>query len=221
MRTEPVSKSAMVADATPADFARRQARTAQPPLPAASSLSLELAAATTGAALTMGTVSHLPAFAVPVAALLVLLAGLSLVTARRGWSGTLARTGRLGLHSAAASESDEAFRMANRVAAPVVGGAGVVGIVLAVLVVILPVPTVATIVLGVLAIAAVLVLLVVGGALGEQAARTVPVPARRPQPTAACSGCVCGGGGCAGLTRSAAVGSAEQPAVPAQGTPTA
>lgn len=177
----------------------------------------------------MGTVSHLPAFALPVAALLLLLSGLSLVTARRGWAGTLSRSGRLGVHSAAASGSDDAFRMANRVAAPVVGGAAAIALLLAVLVVVLPVPTVATIALGVLGIAAVLVLLVAGGVVGEQAARTVPVPARRPQPNAACSGCACGGGGCAGLTRSAPDGAvptrsvpddAGRPAVPAQGTAT-
>lgn len=175
----------------------------------------------------MGAVSHLPAFALPVAALLLLLSGLSLVTARRGWAGTLSRSGRLGVHSAAASESDEAFGVANRVAAPVVGGAAAIGLLLAVLVVVLPFPTVATVVLGVLGIAAVLILLVAGGVLGEQAARTVPVPARRPRPNAACSGCACGGGGCAGLTRSTPDGAAPsrstddagQPAVPAQGTP--
>jgi hypothetical protein len=166
-------------------------------------------------------VSSVPAFAIPVAALLLLLAGLSAVTARRGWSGTLARSGRLGVHSAAASESDEAFRAANRVAAPVVGGAAVVGLVLAVLVLVLPFPTVATVLVGVLGIVAVLVLLVAGGVLGEQAARTVPVPARRPQPNAACSGCACGGGGCAGLTRTTPADRAGQPAVPAQGTTSA
>lgn len=162
--------------------------------------------------------SLVPAFAIPVAVLLLLVAVLSLITARRGWSGTLSRSGRLGVHSPAASESDEAFLTANRVAAPVVGGAGAVGLVLAVLVVVLPFPAVATIILGVLAIAAVLVLLIAGGVLGEQAARTVPVPARRPQPNAACSGCACGGASCAGLTRSAPVDRAVQPAVPAQGT---
>ena len=159
--------------------------------------------------------SSVPAFAIPVAALLLLLSGLSLVTARRGWAGTLTRSGRLGVHSAAASGSDEAFRTANRVAAPVVGGAAAVGLVLAVLVVALPLPAVATIVVGVLGIVAVLVLLVAGGVLGEQAARTVPVPASRPRPNAACSGCACGGGGCAGLTRSAPADGAS--VVPAQG----
>jgi hypothetical protein len=166
----------------------------------------------------MGAVTHLPAFAIPVAALLLLLSGLSLVTARRGWSGTLARSGRLGVHTAAAAGSDEAFRTANRVAAPVVGGAAVVGLVLAVLVVFLPFSAVATIILGVLSIAAVFALLIAGGVLGEQAARTVPVPARRPQPNAACSGCACGGGGCAGLTRSTPTAGVDKSAVPAQGS---
>ena len=151
---------------------------------------------------TIASVSRAPlAFTLPISALLLLLAGLSLVTAVRGWSGSLPRSGRLGVHAAAAAAGDEPFRLANRVAAPVVGGAGVVALVLAALVVALPFPTTATVALGILAVVAVLLLLVAGGVLGEQAARTLPVPARRPQPTGACSGCACGGGGCAGLTR--------------------
>lgn len=161
--------------------------------------------------------SALPAFSVPVAAVLLLLAALSFVTARRGWAGALTRSGRLGVHSPAASASDEAFRVANRVAAPVVGGAAAIALVLAVSVIVLPFAAAATVTLGVLSIAAVLVLLVAGGVLGEQAARTVPVPARRPQPGAACTGCACGGGGCSGLTRSAPADGA-QPGIPAQGT---
>ncbi len=139
------------------------------------------------------------AFTLPVAALLLLLAGLAGVTAARGWAGTLRRSGKLGLHSPGASASDESFAVANRVAAPVVGGSAAIGVVLAVLVPTLPLPAAATITIGLLAIAAVLVLLVAGGVLGEKAARTVPVPARRPGANPACAGCACGGGGCAGL----------------------
>jgi len=141
-------------------------------------------------------VSNAPAaFTLPVSALLLILAALALVTARRGWAGTLRRDGRLGIHSPAAVSSDEAFVLANKVAAPVVGGAATIGLALAVLLPVLPV----------LALAAVPGLLLAAGAIGETAARTIPVPARRPAatPGAGCGGCGCGSGGCAGLTRNA------------------
>ncbi len=150
----------------------------------------------------IGSVSTAPAaFTVPVAALLLILAGLASVTAARGWTGTLRREGRLGVHSIAASSSDDAFALANKVAAPVVGGAALMSLVLGILVLVLPLPTLATVVIGVLSIVAVLVLMTAGGVLGERAARTLPVPLRRPKPSAACDGCACGAGGCSGLTR--------------------
>ncbi len=149
-------------------------------------------------------VSNAPAaFTVTVAVLLLIVAGLSLVTARRGWNGTLRREGRLGIHAPAAAGSDKAFAVANKVAAPVVAGAAVVAMVFAVLVLVLPVPTAATVVIAVLGLLAVPVLLIAAGVLGERAARTMPVPARRPKPNATCDGCACGGAGCAGLTRTA------------------
>ncbi|MGI8590656.1 MAG: hypothetical protein ACR2M5_06655, partial [Nakamurella sp.] len=60
------------------------------------------------------------AFTLPAAALLLILAVLGAVTAARGWTGTLSRKGRLGVHSTAAVSSNEAFAVANRVA----GGRG-------------------------------------------------------------------------------------------------
>ncbi|MET3807466.1 autotransporter adhesin [Nakamurella sp. UYEF19] len=143
------------------------------------------------------------AFVLPVAVLLLILAGFGGVTAARGWAGTLARTGRLGVHSPAAVSTDDAFAVANKVAAPVVGGASVIALVMALLVVLLPVPTSTTVVVGVLAVIAVLVLTIAGGVLGEKAARTLPVPARKPGSSPACAGCACGSGGCSGLTRTA------------------
>jgi len=147
-------------------------------------------------------VSNAPAaFTLPVVIILLFMAGLALVTAQRGWAGTLRRESKLGIHSQAASHSDNAFAVANKVAAPVVGGASVMAVVLAVLVVVLPLPTVASVVVGVISLIAVLVMLVAGGLLGEKAARVVPVPARRPNSGGSCGGCGCGSGGCAGLTR--------------------
>jgi len=154
---------------------------------------------------TIGSVSNAPAaFTLPAAALLLILAVLGAVTAARGWTGTLSRKGRLGVHSTAAVSSNEAFAVANRVAAPVVAGAAILALLLAVVVVALPLQSVLTVVIGVFAVAAVLVLLIAGGVLGEKAARTLPVPARRPNNAASCGGCACGSGGCSGLTRTAA-----------------
>ena len=149
-------------------------------------------------------VSNAPAaFTIAVAALLLVVAVLSVLTARRGWNGTLRRDGRLGIHAPAAAASDRSFAVANKVAAPVVGGAALVAVVFAVLVLVLPVATAATVVIAVLGMLAVPALLIAAGVLGERAARTLPVPARRPKPSAACDGCACGGAGCAGLTRTA------------------
>ncbi len=143
------------------------------------------------------------AFVVPVAVLLLTLTIAAAVMARSGWIGTLHRTGRLGIHSPAASASDEAFAVANRVAAPVLGGAAVLGAVLTVILAFLPLPAAATVVVGVVAVAAVATLFVAAGILGDRAARGIPVPARRPAANPACVGCGCGSGGCAGLTRKA------------------
>lgn len=140
---------------------------------------------------------------VPLAAVLLLFAGYAAVVARGGWSGTLRRDGRLGLRTPAATISDPAFRVANRVAAPVNAGAAVVGLVAALLVLFVAMPTALVIVIGVLAVVAVVALTVAGGLLGDRAARTLPVPARKPVSAGpACGGCACAPGGCAGLTRS-------------------
>ena len=63
---------------------------------------------------------------------------------RGGFAGSLTRQGRLGVHTPAAMASDEAFAMANRVAAPVSAGAAAVAAVVAVLVVVLPLSTAGT-----------------------------------------------------------------------------
>ena len=139
---------------------------------------------------------------IPLAALLAVLAASSAVMARRGLAGSLSRNDRLGVHTPAAMASDEAFAMANRVAAPVAAGAAVVAGVLAVLVLVLPLQTGGTVMVWVLGLAGSIALLVIAGALGDRAARQVPIPARQPAASGAgCGGCGCGGGGCRGLTR--------------------
>jgi SdpI/YfhL protein family len=149
---------------------------------------------------------------IPLAAFLAVLAAAAAVMARRGSAGSLTRSGRLGVHTPAAMASDEAFALANRVAAPVAAGAAVVAGVLAVLVIVLPLNTLGSVIVWILGFAGSMALLVVSGVLGDRAARQVPIPARRPGPASGggCSGCACGGGGCAGLTRTdpAATGSA-------------
>ena len=143
------------------------------------------------------------AFTVTVAVLLLLLAVMAGLAARGGWTGSLRREGKLGIHSPAATASDAAFAVANKVAAPVLAGAAALAVVFAVLVLVLQIPTVLTVVIGVIGLVAAAVLVTAAGVLGEKAARTMPVPARRPQPSAACDGCACGGAGCSGLTRKA------------------
>ena len=149
---------------------------------------------------------------IPLAVLLAAIGVASAVMARGGFAGSLTRKSRMGVHSPAAMASDEAFTLANRVAAPVAGGAAVVALVAAVLVVFLPLPTVASLVVGLVGLAGSVVLLLVAGVLGDRAARQVPIPARKPASAggAGCSGCACGGGGCAGITRSDPAAAAGQ-----------
>lgn len=114
----------------------------------------------------------------------------------RGWSGRLDRKGRLGLHTEAALASDEAFALANRVAAPLVIGAGAVGVLCAMLVLALPLGTAGAIVVAVLGLAGVFGQLAAGSRIGDRAARAVPRPARKPGGESCCGGCGCGDGGC-------------------------
>ena len=143
------------------------------------------------------------ALTIPLALLLAVLAAAAAVMAKRGSAGTLQRTDRLGVHTPAAIASDDAFGLANRVAAPVAAGAAAVAAVIAVLVVVLPVSTAGTLTVFVIGLAGSMGLLVAAGVLGDRAARQVPIPARRPGSAggAGCSGCACGGGGCAGISR--------------------
>jgi hypothetical protein len=140
---------------------------------------------------------------IPLALLLAALAAASAVMARGGFAGSLTRKNRMGVHSPAAMASDEAFTLANRVAAPVAGGAAVVALLSAVLMIFLPLPAAAGVVVGLVGLVGSMVLLLVAGVLGDRAARQVPIPARKPSSAggAGCSGCACGSGGCAGITR--------------------
>ncbi len=142
------------------------------------------------------------ALTLPLAAVLMVLAVLSGTVGLRGRAGTLTRDGRLGIRTPASSASDDAFTVANRVAAPICLGSAVISGVVALLMVVLPLSTAAVLVAFTVALTACVALLVIAGVLGDRAARHVPIPARRPVAGGAgCGGCGCGGGGCAKLTR--------------------
>jgi len=143
----------------------------------------------------------------PLAAVLLLPAVTAVIVGIRGRAGSLRRTSKLGVHGPAAEASDEAFALANRVAAPVALAAGLVLAVGALLTVGLRLGPLPTIVLFCVAVVGGITLLIRAGSLGERAASTIPPQAGRP---AGCGSCVCGSGGCAGLTRS----TAPRPAAP-------
>ncbi|MDQ6659044.1 MAG: hypothetical protein M3Z00_12630 [Actinomycetota bacterium] len=135
---------------------------------------------------------------VPLGVVLLLPAAAALTAGLRGRAGTLRRASTLGIHGPTAQSSEEAFALANRVAAPVATAAAGVFALGAVLVIALRLPVLATLVIFAVALIGSVALLVAAGILGERAAATVPKPAARP---ATCDGCVCGSGGCAGLTK--------------------
>lgn len=136
----------------------------------------------------------------PLAAVLLLPAVTAVIVGIRGRGGSLPRSSKLGVHGPAAEASDEAFALANRVAAPVALAAGLVFAIGALLTIALRLAPLPTIVLFVVAVVGGVTLLVRAGSLGERAAGTVPPQAGRP---VGCDSCLCGSGGCAGLTRSA------------------
>ena len=110
-----------------------------------------------------------------------------------GFRERLTREGGTGVRTEAALRSEEAFKLANRVAGlPTMAGgaisvlAGLAG---------LAMPTTGGLISAALAgVLAMLVLVMGGGVLGNRAALTVPAPA--PAAPAGCSGCACGAGGC-------------------------
>jgi hypothetical protein len=138
---------------------------------------------------------------VPLAAALLLPAVTAVIVGIRGHTGSLRRSSKLGVHGPAAEASDEAFALANRVAAPVTLAAGLVLAIGALLTIGLRLGPLPTVVLFAVAVVGGITLLVSAGSLGERAATTVPPQAGRP---VGCGSCVCGSGGCAGLTRATA-----------------
>ncbi len=98
------------------------------------------------------------------------LAGLALVAvAVRGWQGRLARGSIAGVRTATTMRSDEAFRIANKVAAPLAAAGGAVMVVGGVLGAALPIRAGGPTVLVAAGVA--VVLIVIGAAQGVRAAR--------------------------------------------------
>jgi len=133
----------------------------------------------------------------PVAAILLALAIPAAVAASRGWTGRLTRLGRLGLHTPAALASDRAFALANRVSAPLVAGAAITGIVCALVALALPLGTLGAVTVLALGYVGLVGQLIGAARIGDRAARTVPLPARKPAAGGGCcGGCDCGDASC-------------------------
>lgn len=163
-----------------------------------------------------------PALTVPIAAVLLLLAVPAAMTSYRGWAGRLTRENRLGLHTPAAVASEDAFKLANRVASPLVAGAAGVAAVCGLLVLAVPLGTVGAIVVGVLGLVGALGQMYVGSAMGERAAMTVPRPARKSSVAGCCGAggaCGCGahGGGAGNGAGAAAAGTGRSSGAAAAG----
>lgn len=110
-----------------------------------------------------------------------------------GWRERLPRSRGAGVRTAATMRSDEAFRVANKVAGLPTLVAGLVGVLAGVAGWFMP-TTAGSIIALVIGVVGMFVLVAGGGLLGHRAAEAVPAPV-----SAGCSGCACGG--CAALTR--------------------
>ncbi|MEU6644921.1 SdpI family protein [Saccharomonospora sp. NPDC046836] len=112
-----------------------------------------------------------------------------------GWGGYLGLREKLprdrgaGVRTAATLRSDEAFRVANKVAGLPTVVAGAVGVVAGVAGLLMP-SAAGTIIAAVVGLIGMFVLVAGGGLLGHRAAAAVPLPREVPS---SCAGCACGG----------------------------
>jgi len=111
-----------------------------------------------------------------------------------GWRGKLPRDRGAGVRTTATLRSDEAFRLANRVAGLPTMVAGAVGVIAGIAGLLMP-DTAGLLIATAIGLVGVFALVAGGGLLGHRAAAAVPPPA--PAPSGGCSGCACGG--CAAL----------------------
>jgi uncharacterized membrane protein len=108
-----------------------------------------------------------------VGGVILALAGLVVIgVAVRGWQGRLARNFVAGVRTPATMRSDEAFRAANKVAAPLSATGGAVMFVGGVASAALPIRAGGPAVLATAGVA--VVLIVIGAILGVRAARVIP-----------------------------------------------
>jgi uncharacterized membrane protein len=107
------------------------------------------------------------------AAIVLVLAGLVVVwLAIRSWQGRLSRNYVAGVRTPSTMRSDEAFRIANKVAAPFSLVGGLLFVVTGVVAAIVPVRAATAVLSAGVVIAC--VVLVVGGVMGVRAARAAP-----------------------------------------------
>ncbi len=107
------------------------------------------------------------------AAIAIMLAGLLIIwLAIRSWQGRLTRNYVAGVRTPSTMRSDEAFRIANKAAAPFSLVGGLLFVVTGVVSAVVPLHTASTVLLTGVVIAA--VVLVVGGVRGVRAARAAP-----------------------------------------------
>lgn len=128
----------------------------------------------------------LPAVLLPAGVLLLLVGYLAI-------RGRLARNRFAGVRTAETMRSEQAFRLANRIAAPTLLAAGVIAVLTGALVPLLPGPAIA-LMIALVAVVVIGVLLVTGGRRGHQVAELLN--ARQPPAPGGCGGCGCGAGGC-------------------------
>lgn len=135
------------------------------------------------------------ALQIVLSALLIIGGAIITVTGWRGLRGTLPRNRFAGVRTPAAMSSDEAFGLANRVAAPATMAGGAVTFLVGACLLALRSWTTALVLLIVGLLGAV-ALTLVGGVLGNRAA-TALAEQRSAEPAGPCAGCP--GGGCAAL----------------------
>ncbi|HET6499247.1 MAG TPA: SdpI family protein [Amycolatopsis sp.] len=106
-----------------------------------------------------------------------------------GWLERLPRARGAGVRTVATMRSDEAFRVANKVAGLPTVAAGAVGILTGLAGLFMP-GTAGPVIAAAIGLVAMFVLVSGGGLLGHRAAEAVPAPVSAPS---ACASCACGG----------------------------
>ncbi len=119
-----------------------------------------------------------------------------------GWRERLPRDRGAGVRTSATLRSDEAFRLANKVAGLPTIAAGVVGLLGGAAALAMP-STSGLLTAALVGLVGLFGLLAAGGVLGHRAAQTVPAPPEEPAVPAGCTGCACGSGGCSALNKAA------------------